>query len=429
MSGDPSEHRTLTSRLRLRWGRRIPPALLLAVVPALCLPSRVVAAGWVQSDEETPQQILERAVSLQQQNQPAAAVELYLRLLNMGYRHPDLLTNLGAAYAAMGNLGRAISVYEEAKALGGDSVVLHFNLGLAYYKSARGDLALQEFSRALELDPNLKQARLLAANLYFQQEDTARVIELLMPIANQADTDPAVAYLLGTALLQEGRDVEGQRYVDAVMRGGDSAPAHVMLATAHLRAGKLEDAIREIEKAISLAPDLAGSHAILGRVLLQLNEVERAKTAFQRELELDPNSYDANFHLGSLLKEERNYEAARPLLIKALQLRPGSAEALYQLGELHLHADDPQSALEILQRLVQEAPRFAKGHALLAAVYHRLGMKEDADRERQIVVQLTREEQAAAPRERRTLFGSPSLEELEKRERQKTQETLATPGS
>ncbi|GAB4236848.1 MAG: hypothetical protein Kow00109_10540 [Acidobacteriota bacterium] len=406
-----------TAASRRPWRSRVPFFLLSFLLGGLAVPlGAAQSAGGTA--EPSPQQLLEQAVALQQQGRAAEAVGIYERLVNMGYRHPDLLTNFGAAYAAAGNLAKAIAVYEEAKLLGGDSVVLHFNLGLAYYKSGQAEAALRELDRALQLEPQLKQARLLIADLYFQQGEPQQVVDLLMPLAPESRNDPAVAYLLGTALLQLGREIEGQTYVDAVMRQPNSAPAHVMLATAHLRAGRLDDAVAEIERAIAAAPDLPGSHAILGRILLEQNDVERARQAFQRELELNPNSYDACFHLGALKKDEGEYEEAVPLLERALQLRPGSAEALYQLGEVYVRADRLEQARKTLEQLVEQQPRFTKAHAQLAVVYHRLGLRELADRERQIVVRLTAEEEAQKPKQRRTLFGSPSLEEIQRKQRE-----------
>jgi Tfp pilus assembly protein PilF len=363
--------------------------------PAMkCLFALAMALA-VSGFSQSSQQILERAVSLHEQGRPAEALELYRILLERGHTHPDLLTNMGAAYAALGNYREAIATYERAVASGGDSPDLHFNLGVVYYKSQQPEPALAEFSRVLELDPSNGRARLLAADLWFQRGETTRVIKLLQPLGPSAGEDPAVAYLLGTALILEGRPVEGQFYIDAVMRRPDNAPAHVMLATAHLRAGELEDAVREIRRAIELAPELAGSHAMLGQILLRLKQLDQAEAAFRREMELNPGSFDANLHLGALLKDRGAYDEARPFLTRAVELRPRAAEALFQLGELQLFMGELQPAQATLEELVRHEPRFIRGHALLAAVYHRLGRPDDAAREQEAVVRLTAEEDAA----------------------------------
>lgn len=353
---------------------------------------------------QSPQQMLEQAVALQEQGRAAEALELYRRLLDLGYDHPDLLTNVGAAYAAVGDFRQAIATYERARSRGGDSLTLHFNLGLAYYKSDQAEAAQVELDRVLQLDPGQERARLLLADLLFQQGETATVVELLRPLAGAASRDPAVAYLLGTALILEGRVAEGQSYIDVVMRQPDSAPARVMLATAYLRANRLDQAAAEIEQAIALAPEQPGNHAILGQILLREKQLDRAQSAFRRELELNPRNFDANFHLGSLLKDQGRYDEALPLLARAVTLRPQAAEALFQLGELHVFAGDAAGAKSLLEELVDREPRFVRGHALLAAVYHRLGMSEEAARQRELVVQLNEEEEAAKPKERRNPF-------------------------
>ncbi len=364
----------------------------------------VVLAANRWSFPQPSQELLERAVALQENGRPSEALELYRVLLERGHTHPDLLTNVGAAYAAVGDYRQAITTYEQAKTLGGDSVALHFNLGLAYYKSQQPEPALAELNRVLELDPSNARARLLAADLWFQRGETGMVIELLQAMGGTAGEDPAVAYLLGTALILEGRLAEGQFYIDAVLRQPDSAPGHVMLATAYLRGDRLEEAAREIRRAIELAPELAGSHAMLGQILLRLKRLDEAQAEFRRELELNPLNFDANLHLGGLLKDAGAYGEAKPLLTKAVELRPRAPEALFQLGELQLFMGDLTSARTTLEELVRHEPRFIRGHALLAAVYHRLEMPEAAVRERELVVQLSAEEDAAKPKRPRNPF-------------------------
>jgi Tfp pilus assembly protein PilF len=58
------------------------------------------------------------------------------------------------------------------------------------------------------------------------------------------------------------------------------------LGTVYLRAGKLEAAQRELEKATSLEPDNAAAHYQLGKLYKQIRKTDRAKAEFDRTAEL-----------------------------------------------------------------------------------------------------------------------------------------------
>jgi Tfp pilus assembly protein PilF len=57
-----------------------------------------------------------------------------------------------------------------------------------------------------------------------------------------------------------------------------------------------------------------------------------------------------------------------------------------------------EAAQKKLVQIVKEAPKFAEAHVSLATAYYRLRRKEDGDRERAIVLQLSEEVQAAQPK-------------------------------
>jgi tetratricopeptide (TPR) repeat protein len=336
-----------------------------------------------------------------------------LGLVLSGPRHPDILSNLGAAYAGLGNYPKAIENYEQAIALREDHTPTRINLGLAYYKAAEPAKAIEQFTRVLAVDPENLQAASLLADCYFRLDQYREVIDVLTPFENRAADNPGIAYLLGTALIRENRPGEGQEYVDLILRRGDSPEAHLMLASAYRMAGDIESAVKETERAIELNPTQPGSHALLGQLLLAVGGVDQARRnaamigdvrlpehrenaaiAFRAELELSPNDFDSNFYLGYLLKQEGNYDEALVYLKKAESLRPEATHVSYHLATVYQYQGDLEAAEQVLQALAKRAPEFIEAHVSLATIYYRLGRKDEGDREREIVIRLTAEKQA-----------------------------------
>jgi len=389
--------------VRLQKRTTLIPALLQGIV----LTFTMLHAFPAPLQSESPEQILTRALQLHRDGDLAGAIEAYKSLLEYG-KHPDILTNLGAAHAGTGDFGTAIRYYREALEVDPEHEAARMNLGIACYKTALAEEAITQFKWILERAPGNEQAAFLLADCHFRLGHNEDVVAVLTPFESRAGENLGIAYLLGTSLIRTGRVEDGQRYVELILRRGESAEAHLMMATAQRIAGDVPKAIDEVNQAIALNPTLPGSHSLLGQLYLAvdgqdqirrnpnlLGEVrleginERAIQAFEAEIGINPNDFDSHFFLGYILKENEKYDEALPHLERALLLRPGAYHVAYHIGMLWMLKGQPDKAREVLTRVTEEEPEFIEAHVALATACYRLQLKEEGDRHREIVVRLT----------------------------------------
>ena len=399
-------------RTRVFWGRFSRPALtiidlvvsstrsrrlerLISVASLLAALSAGVSFGRQTGgvSGEDPQLWLQEAVRLHQRGNLTEAVKAYRRYLEQVDSIPEVWSNLGAAYVALGDLGAAVAAYEEALRRAPDNVEIRRNQGLAYYKMGDLSAARACFERVLAARPEDVRSALLLADVEFRRGEYGRVVSILERFRGQAESNPALAYLLGTSLIRAGRVEEGQLFVDLILREGDSGTVHLMLGSARMMG----------------AEPRPRAHSLLGRVLLSLNRPVEAAEAFRAELAKNPHDFDANFYLGSLLHERGEDGEAQEYLEKASRLRPHGVEVRYQLASTYASSGRLEEARDILEGLVSEEPQFIEAHVVLAAVYHRLGLTEQARREQEIVVRLHAEERQRSQSERR-VFGTSEQE-------------------
>jgi tetratricopeptide (TPR) repeat protein len=273
-------------------------------------------------------------------------------------------------------------------------VAVRYNLALALYKAARVGDAAVELEKVLESAPDHAQAPLLLADCHLQLGDWNKVIAILDPLLEKDPENPAILYMIGTALMRDQQYARGQRVLDRILRHGDSAEAHLLLALASREASDDLSAKEELDKALALNPDLPTANGLLGAVLMRMGEGTAAMEAFRRELRLNPNDFEARLFLGALLRQEFDTGHAREHLDRALALRPGDPGVRYQLALVDIADGELESARKTLEALVQEAPSWLEAHVSLTTVYYRLGRREDGDRHQAIVKQLRREDQA-----------------------------------
>lgn len=169
----------------------------------------------------------------------------------------------------------------------------------------------------------------------------------------------------------------------AAARRPDDAEARYLAGVALTQAGRREDAVGHLARAVELAPAVAAHHLSLAEALLPLGRQPEAVAACRTAVALDPTSAATRFHLGVALAaggpEQR--EAALASYREAVRLDPGLAEAHYNLG-MALSADGQfAAAVDALDkarasRSLALVATFARGVCLLKLGHLRQGFRD-----------------------------------------------------
>jgi Flp pilus assembly protein TadD len=343
-----------------------------------------------------PESILRQAIVQHQSGDIEGAIRNYREYLKRRPESLEARSNLGAALARAGRFDEAIAEYNQAleRSSGNPQVLL--NLALAYYKTARFAEAAPRFEAALAVAPN-RQAAWLLADCEIHLGEYKKAVERLAPYENESSGDPAFNYLYGTALIRDQQAARGAAVIDRILRQGDSAEARLLLGTTKMFANDYAGAMPDLKKAVELNPKLPEAHAYYGQSLLRTGDQAGAAVEFRRELALNPTDFMSNLQMGVLTRQDQDYTASRQYLERALRSRPGDPGVRYQLATVDLATGNVEGAKSALEKLVAESPQFTEAHVSLATVYYRLKRKEDGDRERAIVRELTEAAQATQP--------------------------------
>lgn len=370
--------------------RRVRRLLLQLAFAAVAVPAAAQPAAQPGDFER----LFVRALELQQAGDTLGAIDTYKAALAISPDRADALSNLGAAYVKLGQFDDAIAQYEAALKADPMSAAVRLNMALAYYKSARPDRAIPQLLRVVAAEPEARNAYLLLADCYLQTGQSEEVVTLLKPRGALFEGDLAYAFLLGTALLQTGDTLEGQKYVDRVFGAGESAEARLLMGIAHLGQHDYPAARTELQRAVQLNPKLPTARSLYGRALLALGEQAAAEREFTAELAQNINDFESNLQLGNIRKGAQRFAEASSYLERAVTIRPTDLTARKLLASLRLQTGKVEEAVTILEGLAKEAPDQVEIHVQLATAYNRLKRVEDARRERAIVERLNAEAQS-----------------------------------
>ena len=364
-------------------------ALLATTAPAMAQPKL--------GTRPTAESFFQQALELHQAGDIIGAIAAYQASLNLNPDNPGAHSNLGAAYVRLGRYDEAIKEYRSAVYADPKNVAFQFNLALAFYKSAQVPSAAESFAAVITLQRDHLNARLLLGDCYLQMGRFQDTIDLLALWEDSYGDNAAYAYILGSALVETDRLDQGQRLIDRIFSKGDSAEAHLLMATVHLRRTDNPAALAELQKAVALNPKLPLVHSLMGRALLRTGDQEGAAKAFAAELAINPNDFQANLEIGDLRKREQRFDDAEPYIRRALRMRPQEPTARFSLAGLHVSRGETEQARAVLETIVADSPNFTEAYVLLATVYYRLQRRDDGDRMRAVIERLNAEAQAKQP--------------------------------
>ena len=187
--------------------------------------------------------------------------------------------NRGVAYAQGDDYDRAIEDYTKAMELNPNLAEAHHNRGVTYGKKEEYDLAIGDFNRAIELNPNLAEAYYNRGGAYvrignyeYAITDCTKAIEL-NPNDAEAYNNRGVAHSK-----KEEYDRAIEDFDEAIEMNPNLAGAYNNRGFAHSKTDKCDLAMEGFNKAIELNPNLAQTYCNRSTIWLRLKEWEKAKS-------------------------------------------------------------------------------------------------------------------------------------------------------
>ena len=135
-----------------------------------------------------------------------------------------------------------------------------------------------------------------------------------------------------------------------------------------LREDKLDEAEKDLDEAIKLAPNNPNVLYMQGVLGLKKHEWTKAQSVLEKATQMDPNSARALAALGMALCNQKKYAEAIPPLEKSVQLDAASGwETHWSLAQSYYHSKRYEEALKFSQQAQTESNGQVPHVALLVA--------------------------------------------------------------
>jgi tetratricopeptide (TPR) repeat protein len=161
----------------------------------------------------------------------------------------------------------------------------------------------------------------------------------------------------GSAALSKGKDDEGVSHLrKAVEIYPDFLQARLLLASAHMKARRWEDAEAALARAVETDPHSVAALVSLGEARRRLKKYTEAEESLAAALKLDDTSWQGHLALGRVYLDTDQIKKAAPHIGRTLQLKPDLPEAHLLGGNILLKVGEPARALAEYEEYLRLAP-------------------------------------------------------------------------
>jgi tetratricopeptide (TPR) repeat protein len=238
----------------------------------------------------------------------------------------------------------------------------HYNLGVAFYKTAMLDEALRELRRVLELRPDDVSAKFYIGLVLLRQEAWDEAAALFHEVTSRPGASAPFYHNLAYALERLGRLGEAMRALNEASRrsGGKDARVQTSLGAVALLSGDTAGA----DDALSAARNLWGPrppspvwfhYAALTAAVL--GDLPRAQALLEEGIGVHPHAGVLHNNLAVVLERRNNMDAAAAAIERAITEDASVPQAHKNLGDAHYRAGRYDEALESYLRAVKANPR------------------------------------------------------------------------
>jgi len=211
------------------------------------------------------------------------------------------------------------------------------------------------FKRALAIDPNIIEARMLMVFVMLWRGEKKKAREEVARMQREAPSEAVVHFVKATLHRLDGEYDRALRSYDRLVHLDPASFVVVSYnrALIFLYQGKYDEAMRELDRATSIEPNNPLLRSVRALVMFYRGEVDQAYAALRDVLSANPNLHGVRPSLGMCLSRQGQHDAALAELNEDVK-RTASVDPdiAYAVASVYALENDLDQAFEWLQRSV-----------------------------------------------------------------------------
>jgi tetratricopeptide (TPR) repeat protein len=260
---------------------------------------------------------------------------------------------------------------------------VHYFKGLAFLGQGKGQLAMKEMVRAVELNPRFTDARVILAEGYLREREKNLAREQIDAILKLSPDQVKALMLKGRLEVLEGNTKAAETVFQQVTRvKSDYAPAYVRLGLLYQLTKRDDAARKSLNKALEINPRQMDALTLLVGTYLRKKEYDGAlhlcKVQQGKIGDFTRGQGEIESLRGKIYLARGDTERAEAHFKKAVETDPNLLGSYVSLARIYLGKNKWQEAVQEYENVLEKNPKFLPDYMALGAIYDKKDMGEKA---------------------------------------------------
>src|SRR5215467_5968053 len=290
-----------------------------------------------------------------------------------------------------GQSGQAIDEFKKALELDPNNSLIYSEMAESYLRNNRAREAVDNASKAIQLDRDNIEAHKLLSTIYLQMisranaqqpptmETINNAVHEFEEIVRIDPTERQSFLMLGRLYQIKGdRDKATEIYKQFLGIEPSNEDGVTALAKLHMDAGNYKEAVQLLEQFITQRPDSDGALQTLGEAYSDLQEYSKSADAYKRAAEIDPDDLEIKKAEAQSLYMADKLDDAGKLYEDLAKAAPDDGLSLLRLGQIYRRQGKFDAARQYLQKAAQSFPDSVDVQFNIVILDHDEGRLEDA---------------------------------------------------
>jgi tetratricopeptide (TPR) repeat protein len=255
-----------------------------------------------------------------------------------------------------------------------------YAIALDHDAAGRVSEAIYSCIRAIELNPNFSDAKLLLISLQIQSGQYKKAMKIAKELYKKYPSDCKIIATYGRTLVASEKNEEAIAFLKLHRTSCFDNPHYTeVLARAYLNEGFYVIAVSLLVKTITMKPGISEFYFLMGKAYYESEDYQKSVKSFERAVALEPKNPLYRCNLGMAHREADDRIKAIRVLESLYDENYDYLPAAFQLSATYNQLGWSRKAFQCLQKPVRDNPKNGELLAGMGVTYLRMGQIKEAD--------------------------------------------------
>jgi len=237
------------------------------------------------------------------------AVESYQKAISLDPQYIDAYMTLGRVLSSLNHKNESILCYQQVISINPENFSAYNSLGLIYRGMDKYSEAINCYTKAIELKPDFTESVFNMANVLRISSNPDEALNYYRRAIELKPDFPEAYNNMGAVLNEKNDKIQAEIcYKKAIEINPKFVESYCNLASIREEQGKIEEALALCRKAIEINPSYEEAYNKIGVMLYYNKRFDEAENWYRKALIKFPDSEEIHFNLGTIQILKENFE-------------------------------------------------------------------------------------------------------------------------